>query len=154
MLNNDKNNDKIAWSEKFSAFYGNFIELWILTRWYSRKRFPRASLCCFTHWNIFARRKVFADRRYFRTWKRFHGAKRSTKSHRKRGGNERDSRRRCKSPVAITKRFLFVCVTSRILRIINDYRALVVLFISVQSSPCFKMMNWISVYSLHWQNLN
>jgi len=59
----------------------------ILARWYSRKRFPRAPLCCFTHWNIFARWKVFADRRYFRTWKCFHGAKRSTKSHRKRGGN-------------------------------------------------------------------
>lgn len=72
------------------------------------KCFPRAPLCCFMHWNIFARWKVFADRRYFRTWKRFHGAKRSTKSRHKRGamGNERDLRR-CKSSCRNNQTFSF-----------------------------------------------
>lgn len=68
-------------------------------------------------------------------------------------GNERDSRR-CKSSVAITKRFLFVCVTYTA----NNQRlpcayALTVLFISMQSSS-FKMMNWTNVDSLPWRNLN
>lgn len=70
-------------------------------------------------------------------------------------GNERDSQR-CKSPVAITKRFLFVCVTSRILRIINDCRVLTLACSIIYLGARFivKMMNWRNVHPLLWWNLN